>query len=74
MSVHNAETGRRTMQPVPPGTHRLCYCGCGKRASHIGMADGAGMTVGCEWSVRLWVRDGTASILRRLHHTRASNG
>lgn len=44
---------------------RKCGCGCGKRCTHTGRANGVAMTSGCEFSVRVWVRDGTAAIIRR---------
>lgn len=33
---------------------RKCYCGCGKRATHLGMANGVALAHGCEWSMRRW--------------------
>jgi len=34
---------------------RKCWCGCGKRSTHIGMANGVALLSGCELSVRRWV-------------------
>lgn len=36
---------------------RKCHCGCGKRATHRGAANGVTLTVGCELSMRRWVKD-----------------
>lgn len=41
-----------------PRKRRKCYCGCGQRASHRGMANGVCLMAGCELRVRRWVRDG----------------
>lgn len=38
------------------GGRRKCDCGCGGRATHFGLANGLGLTSGCEWSIRRWVR------------------
>jgi len=38
-----------------------CRCGCKRRATHIGLADGFGMMSGCELTVRRWVRDARPS-------------
>jgi hypothetical protein len=35
-----------------------CGCGCGGKANHTGFANGVALTSGCEWSMRVWVRDG----------------
>ena len=51
------EKWNRSMRKAP-NKRRKCYCGCGGRATHIGLGDGAGMMRGCELTVRRWVRDG----------------
>lgn len=48
----------RYMQPVNPTSRRRCMCGCKQRALHLGMANGVCLVVGCELSIRRWVRDG----------------
>lgn len=49
------------MRPVVHGPHgkgrRRCHCGCGGWSTHIGTANGLGMTYGCEWYVRRWVTE-----------------
>jgi hypothetical protein len=41
-----------------PGGRRRCHCGCGKRSTHRGMANGIALTEGCELSMRRWVKTG----------------
>lgn len=36
---------------------RKCYCGCGTRSTHLGMANGICLESGCEFSMRQWVKD-----------------
>ena len=49
----------RYAQPVRPTSRRQCHCGCGKRATHIGMANGCGLTRGCELAVQRWIKTGS---------------
>ncbi len=44
-------------EPVEPRSRRRCCCGCKRRATHRGMANGLAMMAGCEWSVAKWIRD-----------------
>ena len=37
---------------------RKCWCGCGQRASHRGMANGVCLIEGCAFRIARWVRDG----------------
>lgn len=39
-------------------SRRKCYCGCGRRQTHLGMCNGVGLICGCELSVRRWVNGG----------------
>jgi hypothetical protein len=48
----------RYAQPVRPTSRRRCHCGCGQRATHIGMANGIGLTSGCELAIARWVKTG----------------
>lgn len=48
----------RYAQPIRAASRRRCYCGCKKRATHIGMANGVGLMSGCELSVARWVKSG----------------
>jgi hypothetical protein len=47
----------RAAVPIPPHSRRRCSCGCGRRATHAGVANGFAMMSGCELEVRRWVRD-----------------
>ncbi|HEY5819233.1 MAG TPA: hypothetical protein VIU14_12700 [Mesorhizobium sp.] len=49
---------KRTMRAAMPWSRLVCRCGCDRRATHLGLADGFGMMSGCELTVRRWVRDG----------------
>lgn len=52
----NSLTHHRYSAPIAPRSRRRCHC-CGKRATHVGMANGLAMTSGCEWAVARWVWD-----------------
>lgn len=39
-----------------PRSRRRCHCGCGKRATHRGMANGVCLSMGCELSMMRWAR------------------
>ena len=56
--VANARMDVRYSQPVRSASRRRCSCGCQRRATHLGMANGLGMTSGCELSIARWVRHG----------------
>ena len=62
-SIH----GNRSMTKAPPTCRYRCHCGCKTRASHIGMGDGVALMSGCEFHVRVWVRDGIEQIKRSMH-------
>lgn len=36
---------------------RKCNCGCGKRSTHMGLANGVSLMRGCEFAVARWVKD-----------------
>jgi hypothetical protein len=55
---YGSASGHRAMVKAPPRSRRRCYCGCGKRATRTGLGDGLALTMGCELSIRRWVRDG----------------
>ena len=56
--VANSRTDVRYSQPVKPTSRRRCTCGCERRATHLGMANGIGMTSGCELAIARWVKTG----------------
>lgn len=41
---------------VESKSRRRCHCGCKKRATYRGMANGICLIVGCEFSIRKWVK------------------
>lgn len=41
----------------PSTSRRRCRCGCRRRASHLGMANGIALAWGCELYVARWVRN-----------------
>jgi hypothetical protein len=48
----------RYAQPADPKSRRRCHCGCKRRATHMGMANGVALTTACELAVRRWVKTG----------------
>lgn len=60
----SASAHRRTCAPAPEWSRR-CGCGCNGPATHIGEANGMGLTYGCHWFVRRWVRDPVAVVAAR---------
>lgn len=61
----------RYAQPVAGRGRRRCDCGCGGRATHVGMANGVALTSGCELLVRRWVRDPQAVAAARARRYEA---
>lgn len=58
MKWGSATDHKRYMAPAEPKSRRQCRCGCKRRATHKGMANGICLTMGCELRIRRWVRDG----------------
>lgn len=56
MTVANAFTDPRTKVLAPPKSRRRCHCGCNRRATHMGQANGVTMVMGCELSIARWVQ------------------
>lgn len=52
----------RYAQAAPSTSRRRCPCGCKRRATHLGMANGVALVNACELAVRRWVK--TARITR----------
>lgn len=48
----------RYIEPTDSRSRRRCHCGCKKRATYRGMANGVCLAIGCELYIRRWVRDG----------------
>ena len=57
MTVAHALKDARRMALVPSISRRRCGCGCGRRATHMGLANGVCMSTGCELYIRRWVKN-----------------
>jgi len=62
----DSEKDQRTLGVVKKtrGRKRICDCGCGTTITHTGLANGISLCAGCEFSMRLWVRDGYKELFR----------
>jgi hypothetical protein len=47
----------RYLEPVDGRSRRRCHCGCGRRATHRGKANGVALITGCELSMQRWCRN-----------------
>lgn len=54
------------VQPIRTRSRRRCHCGCKKRATHLGMANGVALGSGCELSMRRWAKDPRGELRRRV--------
>lgn len=50
---------------LPAKSRRLCRCGCRRRSTHSGMANGVVLVTGCELSVRRWVKIGRTVFVKQ---------
>jgi hypothetical protein len=48
--------------PVDPKSRRRCHCGCKRRATHRGMANGVCLTTACELAIRRWIKTGSTRV------------
>lgn len=51
---------QRELLPVSKKQRRRCpYCpkDSGRKITHLGAANGVALMSGCEWHVRMWVKD-----------------
>ena len=62
--VASATENVRYAQPVPSSSRRRCHCGCGKRATHLGMANGCALTTACQMAILRWVITGFIWVTR----------
>lgn len=44
------------VEAVDPKSRRRCHCGCKRRATHRGMANGVCLTMGCEMHMHRWTK------------------
>jgi hypothetical protein len=59
----------RYCEPIPKQfwrRRRMCRCGCRRRETYSGKANGIALASGCELSMRRWVRDPLWRIRRRM--------
>ncbi len=54
----------RYAEPVPCTSRRRCHCGCKRRATHRGMANGVCLTTACDLAIRRWVKTGRLKAVR----------
>lgn len=60
----------RYSQPIDPKSRRRCSCGCNRRSTHLGMANGIALMDGCELAIARWVKNPFA----RRTHLESKNG
>ena len=48
----------RYSELVASTSRRRCFCGCKRRATHRGVANGVTLIEACELRIARWVRDG----------------
>lgn len=53
---HGSTREHRCYIEPAPNRRRKCRCGCGGRATHLGLANGLVMAGGCELSMRRWLK------------------
>ncbi len=64
-SVGDSSAHVRYTVPVDPKSRRRCGCGCKRRATHMGMANGVGLVTACELAARRWVKTGETKAAQR---------
>lgn len=62
--VASAREHVRYSQPVRSTSRRRCCCGCGQRATLMGMANGMALATGCELAIARWVKTGSMRAIR----------
>jgi hypothetical protein len=61
-AIGNAMTDVRYALPVEPKSRRRCQCGCKRRATRRGMANGVCLVMGCYLAIRRWVKTGNTRL------------
>lgn len=56
----------RYAEPVLGTSRRRCHCGCKRRATHRGMANGVCLVTLCELAVQRWIKTGHAKARKSL--------
>jgi hypothetical protein len=55
--IGSADAHIRYIEAMPARKRKKCRCGCERRATHLGMANGVCLVSGCEMRIRRWVKD-----------------
>lgn len=48
----------RYAEPITPKSRKKCWCGCGQKRTHKGMANGMCLTSACHMGILRWVKTG----------------
>jgi hypothetical protein len=56
-----------------PGRRKICWCGCGNRRTHRGMANGVALTSACELGIARWVITGSVKPDSSAQRAKQSN-
>ena len=61
----------RFIEPISKSkARRRCSCGCGGRATHLGVANGCALVSGCELSIHRWVKTGDRNLKKMVPNER----
>jgi len=63
--VGSATEHVRYAEPIVPKSRRKCWCGCGGKKTHKGMANGICLTTACELGIRRWLKTGSVRAIVR---------
>jgi len=62
--MHWGSVAHHKREVVRSSSRRRCpFCPGKARATHAGQCNGVTMVCGCEWHMRLWVRDGRIRVI-----------
>jgi hypothetical protein len=67
------EHGRYSEKIADRRRARRCHCGCGKKSTHLGKANGVALASGCELSIARWVKDPFWDVRRRAKSRQEQN-
>lgn len=48
----------RYAEPMAKKSRKKCFCGCGQKKTHMGMANGVCLVSACEMTIYRWVKTG----------------
>lgn len=55
----------RYAEPIVPKSRKKCWCGCGGKRTHKGMANGVCLTTACHLGILRWVKTGSVKGARQ---------